>query len=80
MLPSALGAAMLIGAPLAGTTTTAPLAPGHSRAAVHALAPEPARFDVPVRAIVTLTGAELMLIGVGAGVIVVARREHRQAG
>src|SRR5438105_2878118 len=72
ILPSALGAAMLIGAPLAGTTTSAPLAHTHARAAIHAL-PPPMKFDVPTRAIVAFAGAELMLVGVGVGVIMVAR-------
>jgi hypothetical protein len=80
VLPSALGAALLVSAPFAGTTT-APLANSHTRAAVHALpathdrhaALAPIRFDVPLRAVVTLIGAEIMLVGVGAGVIVVAR-------
>ena len=87
VLPSALGAALLVSAPFAGTTT-APLANSHTRAAVQAApaaaaAPDrtaalaPMHFDVPVRAIVTLVGAEMLLVGVGAGVIVVARNRAR---
>src|SRR5438128_12688843 len=82
VLPSALGAALLVSAPFAGTTT-APLADSHTQAAVQhepakaapsALAPM--HFDVPARAIVTLVAAELALVSVGAGVIVVARRNR----
>ncbi len=84
VLPSALGAALLVSAPFAGTTT-APLANSHSRGAVHTwpaahdrtAALAPMRFDVPVRAIATLVGAEMLLVGVGAGVIVVARNRAR---
>ena len=84
VLPSALGAALLVSAPFAGTTT-APLADSHTSAAVHAApaAPDraaalaPMQFDVPIRAIVTLVGAEMLLVGVGAGVIVVARNHAR---
>jgi hypothetical protein len=69
---------MLIGAPLADTTTSAPLAHAHTRAAVHAL-PPPMRFDVPTRAIVAFAGAELLLVGAGVGVIVVARSRSESA-
>jgi hypothetical protein len=83
VLPSALGAALLVSAPFAGTTT-APLADSHTQAAVRhvdaanrATALAPMRFDVPVRAIATLAAAEMMLVGVGAGVVVVARNRSR---
>jgi len=82
VLPSALGAAMLIGAPLSSTA-----ADSHHSVAVHQSAAHdrttalaPMRFDVPMRAVVALVGAEFMLVGVGAGVIVVARRTRQQAG
>lgn len=81
ILPSALGAAMLVGAPLSSVTAdTHPRAqvqqaPAHAKS--DALAP--IKFDVPTRSVVTLVGAELLLVGVGAGVILVARREHQQA-
>ena len=83
VLPSALGAALLVSAPFAGTTT-APLADSHTRAAVQHVTAAPERtaalpamkFDVPARAIVTLAAAELALLGVGAGVIYVARKQH----
>lgn len=82
VLPSAMGAALLVSAPFAGTTT-APLADSHTSAAVRPAAPNyraatlPAmKFDVPMRAVVTLAGAEILLLGVGAGVIVVARKQQ----
>lgn len=83
VLPSALGAALLVSAPFAGTTT-APLADSHTRAAVQHVAAAPERtaalpamkFDVPARAIVTMAGAEIVLLGVGAGVIYVARKQQ----
>ncbi|MDQ1748659.1 MAG: hypothetical protein QOD07_2922 [Frankiaceae bacterium] len=82
VLPSALGAALLVSAPFAGTTT-APLADSHTSAAVHHVAASdraaglPAmKFDVPARAVVTLVGAELALLGVGAGVIYAARKQQ----
>jgi hypothetical protein len=83
VLPSALGAALLVSAPFAGTTT-APLADSHTQAAVRhesaktALAAlAPVRLDVPARAIETLVAAELALVCVGGGVIVVARNRSR---
>jgi hypothetical protein len=81
VLPSALGAALLVSAPFAGTTT-APLADSHSAAAHHvvtqdkAAALDPVKFDVPTRSIVTLVGAEMLLVSIGAGVIVVARKQR----
>lgn len=77
VLPSALGAALLVSAPFAGTTT-APLADSQVAAAPDkAAALAPMRFDVPTRALATLVGAEILLVGVGAGVIVVARNRSR---
>lgn len=82
VLPSALGAALLVSAPFAGTTT-APLANSHTVNHVatqdKTAALAPMKFDVPTRAIVTFAGAEMMLVGVGAGVIVVARNRNRAA-
>jgi hypothetical protein len=85
VLPSALAAAVLVSAPFAGTTT-APLADSHTGAAARtapatvtsarAGALTGMRFDVPASSIVTLVGAEALLVGVGAGVIVVARRRR----
>lgn len=82
VLPSALGAALLVSAPFAGTTT-APLADSHT---VHHVAAQdkttalaPTKFGVPTRAVVTLAGAELLLVGAGAGVILVARNRSRAA-
>jgi hypothetical protein len=84
VLPSALGAALLVSAPFAGTTT-APLADSHTQASVRhqtaalarTAALAPMRFGVPARAIETLVAAELVLVSVGAGVIVVARNRSR---
>jgi len=85
VLPSALGAALLVSAPFAGTTT-APLADSHNQAAVRHVAAQdktaalaPMRFDVPTRAIVTYVGAQMLLVGVGAGVILVARKQREDA-
>jgi len=82
VLPSALGAALLVSAPFAGTTT-APLADSHTQAAAKPVATQDksaalasTNFDVPTRAIVTLVGAQMMLVGVGAGVIIVARKQQ----
>ena len=84
ILPSALGAAMLVGAPLSSATadnhSSVTVQKSVQQSAVHdkAAALAPMKFDVPARAIFTLVGAQLMLVGVGAGVIVVARRKHEQ--
>jgi len=83
VLPSALAASLLVSAPFAGTTTS-PLADSHTGAAVHHLpaagtrsALAPAGLGAPTAAVLTLVGAEALLVGVGAGVIVVARRRSR---
>ena len=85
VLPSALGAALLVSAPFAGTTT-APLADSHSQAAVKHVAAQDKtvalasmRFDVPTQAIVTYAGAQLLLVGVGIGVILVARKQREES-
>ena len=72
VLPSALGAALLVSAPFAGTTT-APLANSHT---AHHVAAQGA-LGVPVRAVATFAGAELLLVGAGVGVILVARNRSR---
>jgi hypothetical protein len=85
ILPAALAGAALVAAPFAGTTTaplakstatTTHLTAGHTTAAqsVHDGMP----MNVPVGSIVTLVVAETALVGVGAGVIVVARRRRLQ--
>ena len=84
VLPSALAAGLLVSAPFAGTTT-APLADSHARAAVRHVpaashrtaAFAPTLFEVPTASVVTLVGAEALLVSVGAGVIVVARKRSR---
>jgi len=88
-LPAALAGALLVSAPFAGTTT-APLANSHTQAyttpasAHHARAGDATSdkglsIDVSPGSLVTLIGAELMLVGVGVGVIVVARRRHAES-
>ena len=87
MLPAALSAAVLISAPFAGTTT-APLAdssklPAQSTVQQHA---QPAagastakmKFDFSVSkgSIATMVASESLLVGLGAGVIVWARRRR----
>ena len=86
MLPAALSAAALISAPFAGTTT-APIADS-SRAPVqqHQQAAHPAAgqtgagpgfsFDVSPGSIATMAASEMLLVGIGAGVIVWARRRR----
>ena len=80
MLPAALAGAALVAAPFAGTTTS-PLASSTTRAQVHATSAQPADpglgLTLPTRSLVALGTAELVLVGVGAGVIVVTRRRHR---
>jgi hypothetical protein len=83
VLPAALAGAALVAAPFAGTTTS-PLAKSTTRADVTAASASDVndagmKMDVPVGSILTLAGAEMILVGVGAGVIVVARRRHRAA-
>lgn len=84
VLPAALAGAALVAAPFAGTTTS-PLAKSTTRADAKAapagsgLKGDGLEMDVPVGSILTLGGAETMLVAVGAGVIVVARRRHRAA-
>lgn len=86
MLPAALSGAVLVSAPFAGTTT-APLA--DSQPAQPAKPAQPAQpaaqpahsggglqLSVPGTGVAALVGAELALLGVGAGVIVTVRRRR----
>ncbi|HET7311317.1 MAG TPA: hypothetical protein VFJ17_08330 [Mycobacteriales bacterium] len=87
MLPAALSAAVLISAPFAGTTT-APLAdsaklPAQSTAQQHARPAAGAsttnlKFDFSVSkgSVATMAASEALLVGLGAGVIVWARRRR----
>ena len=86
VLPAALAGAALVAAPFAGTTT-APLAdsatvvhtqPAADQAA-HARGDSGVRIDLPLGSLAVLVGAELMLLSVGAGVIVVVRRRNQPA-
>jgi hypothetical protein len=77
----------LVAAPFAGTTTTelakssprAATQPVHTQA-THARAPIGLPLRVPTGSLLTLIGAEMTMVGVGAGVIVVARRHHAADG
>ena len=91
MLPAALSAAVLISAPFAGTTT-APLADVSRAPAHHAAQQAPRQsgqpaaghsssdvgfsFSVSPGSIATLATAEALLLGLGGGVIVWARRRR----
>jgi hypothetical protein len=90
VLPAALSAAVLISAPFAGTTT-APLADSSMLPAQHVatqqhvasqqrVASRPTdsgfSFSVSTGSIAALGAGELVLLGVGAGVIVWARRRR----
>ena len=86
MLPAALSAAALISAPFAGTTT-APIADASKvPAQQHHQSAHPAagrsgpdlrfNFDVSAGSIATMAASEALLVGLGAGVIVWARRRH----
>lgn len=90
VLPAALAGAALVAAPFAGTTTE-PLAnsttqanstPQANSTAMHGIAmhrPEVRtgmHLDVPAGSIAVMACAEMALLGVGAGVIVVVRRRH----
>jgi hypothetical protein len=92
VLPAALAGALLVSAPFAGTTTAplakstdraavAPVAagagqaPGRATANAHS-ADQGLRFNVSPGSLAVLGGAELLLLGVGAGVIVAARRRR----
>lgn len=87
MLPAALSAAVLISAPFAGTTT-APLAdssklPAQSTVQQHARPAAGAStanlkfdFSVSTGSIATMAASEALLVGLGAGVIVWARRRR----
>lgn len=87
VLPAALAGALLVSAPFAGTTT-APLAKSTTSAvqtpapgAGHANATarghdQGLRFDVSPGSLAVFGGAEMLLLGVGAGVIVMARRRR----
>ena len=86
MLPAALSAAVLISAPFAGTTT-APLA-DTSKAPSSSAAQQshPAAgastanltfdFSVSKGSVATMAASEALLVGLGAGVIVWARRRR----
>jgi len=83
VLPAALAGALLVAAPFAGTTT-APLAKSTPRAAVSATHPAATgssstgglSIDISPASIAILGAAEMLLVGVGAGVIVAARRRR----
>jgi uncharacterized membrane protein len=83
LLPSALAGAILVSAPFAGTTTS-PLANSTTRAATtssgHTAATDGASsglsFDISPASVAVLGAAELLLLSVGAGVIVMARRSR----
>lgn len=89
-LPAALAGALLVGAPFAGTTT-APLANSHTRAYVagpttstapttHTAGGQSAdhglSLSISAGSLAVLGTAEVMLLGVGVGVIAVARRRR----
>jgi len=88
VLPAALAGALLVSAPFAGTTT-APLAKSTNSAATtaatgtarHATATagggdQGLSFDISPGSLAIFGGAEVLLLGVGAGVIVMARRRR----
>jgi hypothetical protein len=90
MLPAALSAAVLISAPFAGTTT-APLAdssraPAQGSQAAGQQHTQPAAgqptanlkfdFSVSTASLATMAASEALLVGLGAGVIVWARRRR----
>jgi hypothetical protein len=86
MLPAALSAAVLISAPFAGTTT-APIADAsRAPAQQHQQTGQPAAaqsgpdlrfsFSVSTASIATMAASEALLVGLGAGVIVWARRRR----
>jgi hypothetical protein len=86
MLPAALSAAVLISAPFAGTTT-APIADTHAtgpqlqQSGHRPAASQPGsdlRFSLSVSpgSIATMAASEALLVGLGAGVIVWARRRR----
>lgn len=85
LLPSALAGAILVSAPFAGTTTS-PLANSSTRAAsapagqsaAHDGSSSGLTFSVSPASVAILGAAELLLLGVGAGVIVMARRSRTQ--
>jgi hypothetical protein len=90
ILPAALSAAALISAPFAGTTT-APIADTSSAPVhQHQQSSQPAAgqsssdlgfsFDVSAGSIATMATSEALLVGLGAGVIVWARRRHHGEG
>jgi hypothetical protein len=86
VLPAALAGALLVAAPFAGTTT-APLAKSTTRAQVSAAEATGAHtsatrsngtgglsIDISPSSIAMLAAAEMLLLGVGGGVFVAARR------
>jgi len=83
LLPSALAGAILVSAPFAGTTTS-PLANSSTRAASsptgHTAATDGSSsglsFSISPASVAVLGAAEMLLLGVGAGVIVMARRNR----
>lgn len=79
VLPAALAGALLVSAPFAGTTT-APLATSKPQALdtpTAAAQPHP-HPGLSAGSLATLAGSEVLLLGVGTGVLVYARR--RRAG
>ena len=83
LLPSALAGAILVSAPFAGTTTS-PLANSTTRAATSATSHNAATdstssglsFEISPASVAVLAAAEVLLLGVGAGVCVLARRSR----
>jgi hypothetical protein len=75
VLPAALAGALLVSAPFAGTTT-APLATSRPSASVQSEPPQQTQGGLGSGAIATLAASEIALLGVGAGVIVYARRRR----
>ena len=81
LLPSALAGAILVSAPFAGTTTS-PLANSTTRAATSTTGHSAATtgsstglsFDISPASVAVLGAAEVLLLGVGTGVFVMARR------
>ena len=74
LLPSALAGAILVSAPFAGTTTS-PLANSTTRAATSTTGHSTGlSFDISPVSVAVLGAAEVLLLGVGPGVFVMARR------
>jgi hypothetical protein len=82
VLPAALAGALLVSAPFAGTTT-APLAksttraaPTHPAASHNGSTSSGLKVDISPTSVAMLAGAEMLLLAVGAGVLVAARRSR----